>query len=476
MYVYLVFSMLVGLAQSDPPFCPPCSCKSVEKTKFEVTCNQDVRDKLFQESSWIDSTNKTYPYKTLLVHNMPILTLDKKFPISNVSYLSLANNSIVNISDSIFSNLQDMITLDLSYNNIEQIHPDAFDGQYLLNEFRPLKSLKNLHLDHNRISSLSNDVFEHTPHIEFLTISHNPLDKIDHQTLVAITSLVYLKQLDLSYTGLSSLPDAFLHTPRYLEKLDLSGNQFHRIPETLGDSHNLSDLYFNNNPIVNLTEENGFPKIPTLKILHLSGMRKLLNITSRALSNLENLEELFCYDNPELTHIDKDALSAKRDGAEYETWPPIKKLYLQDNKLSYIDMQLILQWKDLTELDLTNNPWTCECENQWIVDELMPIYLRLDEQKAKRLRCGAPIEMVALTFYDVYKKETTMRCLDLYGHRPERDGALLVGILAGVLITIPVVLFLIYAYQRHWFGLFDNSPAGFSRQFYKKTTSEDGPF
>ena len=55
-------------------------------------------------------------------------------------------------------------------------------------------------------------------------------------------------------------------------------------------------------------------------------MRKLLSITSRALSNLENLEELFCYDNPELSHIDKDALSARRDGAEYETWPPIKKV------------------------------------------------------------------------------------------------------------------------------------------------------
>lgn len=147
MYVYLVFSMLVGLAQSDPPFCPPCSCKSVEKTKFEVTCNQDVRDKLFQESSWIDSTNKTYPYKTLLVHNMPILTLDKKFPISNVSYLSLANNSIVNISDSIFSNLQDMITLDLSYNNIEQIHPDAFDVNSL-----PLHCFQHSHKKNFRAS------------------------------------------------------------------------------------------------------------------------------------------------------------------------------------------------------------------------------------------------------------------------------------------------------------------------------------
>ncbi|XP_063923633.1 leucine-rich repeat neuronal protein 1-like [Zophobas morio] len=478
MYVYLIFSMLMGhcLAQSDPPFCSACSCKTVEQTKFEVTCIRDVRAYLFQDSFWIDSTNKTYPYKTLLVHNTPILTLDKKFPISNITYLSLANNSIVNISDSIFRNLQDMITLDLSYNNIEQIHPDAFDGQYLPDEFIPLKSLKNLHLDHNRISSLNQDVFEHTPNVEILTISHNPLDEIDQQTLVAITSLVFLKQLDLSYTGLSSLPGALLHVPRYLEKLDLSGNQLDRIPKTLGDSHSLSVLYFNNNPIVNLAEENGFPKIPTLKILHLSGMRKLLNITSRALSNLENLEELFCYDNPELSHIDKDALSARRDGAEYETWPPIKKLYLQENKLSHIDMQLILQWKDLTELDLTDNPWTCEGENQWIVDELMPIYLKLDEQKAKRLRCGAPIEMVALTFRDVYKRQTTMRCLDLYGHRSERDGALLIGILIGVLITIPVVLFLIYVYQRHRFGLFDNSPAGFSRQFYKKTSSEDGPF
>lgn len=82
--------------------------------------------------------------------------------------------------------------------------------------------------------------------------------------------------------------------------------------------------------------------------------------------------------------------------------------------------------------------------------------------------------MSSLTLYDVYEKQSTMRCLDRYGHRPERDGVLLVGILAGVLITIPLVLFVIYAYQRHWFGLFDSSPAGFSRQFYKRTVSEDG--
>jgi hypothetical protein len=49
-------------------------------------------------------------------------------------------------------------------------------------------------------------------------------------------------------------------------------------------------------------------------------------------------------------------------------------------------MQVILNWKDLSDLDLTDNPWTCECENQWMIDELMPIYLQLDEIKAKALK------------------------------------------------------------------------------------------
>lgn len=84
--------------------------------------------------------------------------------------------------------------------------------------------------------------------------------------------------------------------------------------------------------------------------------------------------------------------------------------------------------------------------------------------------------MASLTLYEIYKKDGSMRCLDAYGNRPERDGIMLVGVLAGVLITIPVILFVIYAYQRHWFGLFDNSPAAFSRQFYKRTVSNDEYF
>lgn len=57
----------------------------------------------------------------------------------------------------------------------------------------------------------------------------------------------------MSYTQIKQLPENFLHTPKYLTVLDLSGNNFNYIPVELADSHDLQVFYFNNNPIENLT-------------------------------------------------------------------------------------------------------------------------------------------------------------------------------------------------------------------------------
>lgn len=46
-----------------------------------------------------------------------------------------------------------------------------------------------------------------------------------------------------------------LHTPKYLQTLDLSGNPITALPETLGQSQGLINLYLNNTEFVNLTEE-----------------------------------------------------------------------------------------------------------------------------------------------------------------------------------------------------------------------------
>lgn len=59
--------------------------------------------------------------------------------------------------------------------------------------FMPLKNLKELRLDHNKLHTLNQNIFEHTSFIEILDLSHNPLKVIDHHTLVAITYLAHLK-------------------------------------------------------------------------------------------------------------------------------------------------------------------------------------------------------------------------------------------------------------------------------------------
>lgn len=51
---------------------------------------------------------------------------------------------------------------------------------------------------------------------------------------------------------LTEIPDKFLHTPRYLERLDISDNQLTAVPQELEETKNLLFLNLNQNPIVEL--------------------------------------------------------------------------------------------------------------------------------------------------------------------------------------------------------------------------------
>jgi hypothetical protein len=64
-----------------------------------------------------------------------------------------------------------------------------------------------------------------------------------------------------------------------------------------------------------------------------------------------------------------------------------------------------------------------------------------------------------------------MRCLDVYGNQPERDGAILVGMLIGVLLAVPLTVALVALWRRFGPQLIGRHPAGaadFSRAFYKR--------
>ncbi len=57
------------------------------------------------------------------------------------------------------------------------------------------------------------------------------------------------QELDLSQTSLKTLPENFLHTPKYLEVLNLANNSLTEPPKELENSHQLRWLSLNENPI-----------------------------------------------------------------------------------------------------------------------------------------------------------------------------------------------------------------------------------
>ncbi|XP_044764370.1 leucine-rich repeat neuronal protein 2-like isoform X2 [Coccinella septempunctata] len=466
--VYLSCLFLGVRNQPPSSLCSRCNCSNINATFLEVLCLSDIKeiaDVIFANGTQGDLLSVS----DLTIRYNELNTLADGFATENVVRLDLSFNKISHVKNNVFSRLQKLETLVLSHNNVENLHPNAFQGLYMAGDFYPLRSLRTLMLDHNSIHTLNADLFEHTESVETLSLAYNPLEVIDTHTAIAITNLANLKFLDLSYTQLSALPKYFLHTPKYIEVLNLSGNSFTGVPRELEEAHSLRKFVFNDNAVVELTRQNGFPRIPTLRVLHLCQMSDLVALDAGSLANLTDLQELYVAGNPRLSRIDDATLSTADATGTMDSWPDIKKLYLNDNQISYINKSLLAHWSTLAELDLSNNPWTCECENQWMVETLMPVYLKIDEDKAKAMKCAAPVEMTSYTFEELHKRNYNMRCLDLYGAQPERDAAMLVGTLAGLLLGIPLVLFCIYSYRRHWFGYFDDSAASFSRQFYRRT-------
>lgn len=124
---------------------------------------------------------------------------------------------------------------------------------YFVGEYHPLKKLKVLKLNDNKLKVLHQNAFEHINQIEELYLGYNPLGEIATSTQIALKNLKKLRHLDLSCCNLEKLPnDLFFGQFEKLEILDLSENLFTIVPKVLQDLASLEILYFNGNPILEL--------------------------------------------------------------------------------------------------------------------------------------------------------------------------------------------------------------------------------
>ncbi|XP_075061448.1 uncharacterized protein LOC142150106 [Mixophyes fleayi] len=267
-----------------------------------------------------------------LGHNY-LLDISESFPanLRKLQDLILRKNKLSYLAGNTFKNLTFLKCLNLVDNQIEVIHPGAFEGvgnlQTLLlgsnkitrdslqnNTFRGLKSLVELQLFSNYIayeSSKKLDVppFQFLKSLKLISLNSQGHNGMRNLPVNIFEGLVALKKIQAGNLALSNVDkNVFSYTPQ-LKELDLSNNPLQTIDQSLLE------------PVCNLTE------------LHLNRM------------NLESLDFLTGLNFQKLTY-----------------------LRAAGNQLNIFTDRQHQALPSLIFLDLQSNPLYCSCDNQWFIN------------------------------------------------------------------------------------------------------------
>ncbi|CAG5031854.1 unnamed protein product [Parnassius apollo] len=270
--------------------------------------------------------------------------------------ISFKSNAIIEIEDDAFRNIQRLVYLDLSNNRIsgEVLRSEIFQGPYNDGVYSSI-ALETLNLGYNEIHSLDRYLFQYTPNLTRLYLNNNPIEILDHVTVLALSSAVNLEVLDLANVDIDSIPlDAFRGLMN-LQQIDLSGNKFVNVPESLSlVGSTLQYLTFNNNPIVELNDDS-FVGLTNLVQLEVGENDFLEEVKRSTFTPLKNLRVLHLCHNPNLRYISHNAFRGMK-----EKWT-LKEVYLDDNNLSELSTDL-MPWSKLEILGMTGNNWLCNCD------------------------------------------------------------------------------------------------------------------
>lgn len=254
-----------------------------------------------------------------------------------------------------FNNLEQLVFLDLSGNNLSSI-PAAS----LMN----LPSLETLNISNNDdITSLTRDTFSHVPALRNIYLSHNRISNIEARTFLP------LKQLEILLLNANSLDKIPRSIPHTLKDLDLSNNKISAIlAKDFRGLVKLQHLLIGGNQIKMLSAGT-FRFLPQLERLNLTSNaisrvefntfdmqhnkrseifrldlsdNKLMSING-SLTPLDNLQHLSICGN-RITTLSKEDLPAK-----------LKRIDLSHNELGNIAPQTFDHLSWLENVDMQNN-------------------------------------------------------------------------------------------------------------------------
>jgi len=161
------------------------------------------------------------------------------------------------------------------------------------------------------------------------------------------TSLHGLQELNISCNKITSLPEKIFDSLISLQKLNILGNKLTSLPEKIFASlTNLQELCIYNNQLASLPENIYFPLI-SLQILDISSNR-LTSLSENIFAPLDNLRQLYISKNQLISLSEKI----------FAPLANLQLLFMHNNGVSSLPENIFASLINLQELDIHNNNLT----------------------------------------------------------------------------------------------------------------------
>lgn len=366
-----VLSLVTGHARHGPATQEPEGCVAI-KTSLLRCANRSAAGVAL-------AANVTH----LELRNVSEGRLD----LNRVRHLSWTDSGIVNLKDCLI-NPENLKSIDMSNNNISHLE------NY---QFANYSSLLQMNLSYNRIADLPRYVFKNQK-LKTLCLSHNYLQALPFQ----VFAMEHMTELDLSYNYLATFLDHFFKFNKYIELLLLNNNRITKLTSNaLADLTELRHLDLSNNLLTSFSK-GLFDSLNKLEFLNVANnpLGSLASGTFRGLKNLRQIDlsrnnmVLFTFG---LLHFSPNLISLAIDDTdiqkihnsellgvpllrnlsirnnkrlrEIESYvladtPALERLDISGNSLTFLP-QSMANLTRLKHLNISNNPWACDCRMYW---------------------------------------------------------------------------------------------------------------
>ncbi|KAK3927664.1 Carboxypeptidase N subunit 2 [Frankliniella fusca] len=384
----------------------PASCVCTQEGTLHLECHNSTTSALFLPSQAISIS---YNFMTHDDFQKPVI-----IRATSVRHLSWQNSQITEVTSEVFANLRSLIHLDLSHNAIKSVDEGALQhltslkslnlsynaltvlphglfmnnhyvtelylaGNYLssipFHALAPLKDLYHLDLSSNRINEIQGDVFVLNRRINSIGLHNNLISRLSNLSFI---HLYDLKSLNLVNNSLTELPRNLFKDLTKLQYLNMASNSLYNLQsDAFKGLTQLRWLNMSDNPLRHL-EANLFQYTPLIETLGVD-TTDIESVDDQTFQNLRNLNTLSMKNNKHLEEMgDKLFNGLKR----------LKVIDLSKNNLTTLPSSLS-SITNMTNLDLSENPWMCDCRLVWF-----PPWLESNKNmtfKKSNLRCASTL-------------------------------------------------------------------------------------